>query len=835
LVLLFVLGHVVLTARPGVASTETFLDVFDVAGYSNDDGSLFWDGPWSEIGEATDPTSGNWTVTQDGSHPGFAVRKTGQDDNGLVRMADLSGFTTATLHFDYRREQLVEPKSMLAQVSSSGTDGPWTTLYTIDGHTPHVTDDSYQPVSVDISAHISPSTAIRFLHPAEAGAFGAHMAVFVDNVEISGELTNNPPVLAGVGSLVGDEGSLIAFTASATDPDSDGLVFSLAGAVPSGASITAGGVFSWTPSETQGPGSYVFDVVVSDTGSPVLTDIETITITVNEVNQAPVLASPGDQTDGEGGSVSLQLVATDPDVPMNTLSWDGSGLPSGLSLGGDGMISGLVAAAAAEGSPYVVTVSVSDGAGLSDEVSFSWVITDTNNPPVLAGVGSLVGDEGSLIGFTASATDPDSDGLVFSLAGAVPSGASIAAGGVFSWTPSETQGPGSYVFDVVVSDTGSPVLTDIETITITVNEVNQAPVLVPPVESDTEQTPVEDDDSEPDDSESDDSESDDGLPVPAKNVMPTPRRVVDDEPPGTSGESNAGRPANPLRGAGLIVPGAIAGGPLGATTSMFGAIKLFTRAFFQTVLAMDIPTLLLGFAAIALVGLRGVSKHPVLFARRSQHYWAVVMLGREEHLGVHKAPDADSSVLYKLGPSTQGISGTGEVTTAGGRSWVGVTTPAGDGWVDGYHVTEQVDPKSFIHDSRPKAILEEFVGRLRSGRDVSDLVADRGLVLILADMIQVLGKPTLTSLLSAPSDTAVLGAGWSASDFHLAVVEPLINANANTRLLSPHVAHAETSLLPLPMRNFRYMALGGSGAQQWLIFFEYLEGKPKIVGLTIDE
>ncbi len=41
------------------------------------------------------------------------------------------------------------------------------------------------------------------------------------------------------------------------------LSFSLSGE-PAGASITAGGDFTWTPTEGQGPGVYTFDVVVSD-------------------------------------------------------------------------------------------------------------------------------------------------------------------------------------------------------------------------------------------------------------------------------------------------------------------------------------------------------------------------------------------------------------------------------------------------------------------------------------------------------------------------------------------------------------------------------------------
>ena len=41
-------------------------------------------------------------------------------------------------------------------------------------------------------------------------------------------------------------------------------------------------------------------------------------------------------------------------------------------------------------------------------------------------------------------------------------------------------------------------------------------------------------------------------------------------------------------------------------------------------------------------------------------------------------------------------------------------------------------------------------------------------------------------------------------------------------------------MLPAAMRNFRYLALGGR-TQPWLVFFEYSGGKPKVVGLTIDE
>ena len=60
-----------------------------------------------------------------------------------------------------------------------------------------------------------------------------------------------------------------------------------AGSVPAGAAIDpVSGVFTWTPTEAQGPGVYTFDVVVTDNGTPAASDSETITVTVGEVNEA---------------------------------------------------------------------------------------------------------------------------------------------------------------------------------------------------------------------------------------------------------------------------------------------------------------------------------------------------------------------------------------------------------------------------------------------------------------------------------------------------------------------------------------------------------------------
>ena len=139
---------------------------------------------------------------------------------------------------------------------------------------------------------------------------------------------NDPPVLAAIGNQSINELVQLSFTATATDPDipAQSLSFSIAGAVPPGAAITAGGAFTWTPTEAQGPGNYTFDVVVTDDGAGPLSDTETITVTANEVNQNPVAADDAYNATGNvgisvGAGSGLITGDSDPDLPAQTLTF----------------------------------------------------------------------------------------------------------------------------------------------------------------------------------------------------------------------------------------------------------------------------------------------------------------------------------------------------------------------------------------------------------------------------------------------------------------------------------------------------------------------------------
>ena len=303
-------------------------------------------------------------------------------------------------------------------------------------------------------------------------------------------------MLANPGSHTVNEQTPLSFTATATDTDlpANGLTFSLNGQ-PAGATIhPVTGVFSWTPTEAQGPGVYTFDITVTDNGTPNLADTEQVTITVNETNIQPLINNPGNQNNAEGETINLATGATDPDLPANTLTYTATGLPPGLTINPNtGQITGTISYTANFTSPHLTTVTVTDNGtpNRSDNANFTWTTPNTNRPPTLTNIADQTVNEHVTLNYAITATDPDTqDTLTFSLNGQ-PAGATIhPVTGAFSWTPTEAQGPGDYTFDITVTDNGTPNLSETRQITIEVKEVNTAPVAVDDVAVTDEDTKV---------------------------------------------------------------------------------------------------------------------------------------------------------------------------------------------------------------------------------------------------------------------------------------------------------------------------------------------------------
>ncbi|MCK5022857.1 MAG: putative Ig domain-containing protein [Candidatus Aenigmarchaeota archaeon] len=140
---------------------------------------------------------------------------------------------------------------------------------------------------------------------------------------------NHTPTLSTIGDKTIIEGTLLEFILSSTDPDGDNLTYSAAN-LPSGATFSTTGTFSWTPGYDQ-EGNYTnIEFTIMDDGEPMELDVELITITVGNVNRTPVFDLLGTQEILENELLEFIVTATDSDGDDVTLS--ASNTPDGATF-----------------------------------------------------------------------------------------------------------------------------------------------------------------------------------------------------------------------------------------------------------------------------------------------------------------------------------------------------------------------------------------------------------------------------------------------------------------------------------------------------------------------
>jgi len=283
---------------------------------------------------------------------------------------------------------------------------------------------------------------------------------------------NDAPSLDTLSDVTADEESSISFTAHAVDVDGDSIVYSLLGA-PAGATIDSStGVFSWVTTENDGPGSYPFTVTATDAHG--LFASQSITAVVNEVNTVPVAhdISKTAPASHMNDSVDIELSASDDDFPENVLTYS---IVSDPSTGTLGAISGnhvLYTPALNDVGTYTFTYKVNDGTADSNVATVT--IAVDNDVPTLSEISDKTVNEEAELSFIAVASDPSDDLLTFSLGEGSPAGTSIdSSTGVFSFTPTEAQGPASYDVIIEVTDGNAR---DSQVFKVDVTEVNKAPV-----------------------------------------------------------------------------------------------------------------------------------------------------------------------------------------------------------------------------------------------------------------------------------------------------------------------------------------------------------------------
>ncbi|HEX7863108.1 MAG TPA: lamin tail domain-containing protein [Verrucomicrobiae bacterium] len=320
---------------------------------------------------------------------------------------------------------------------------------------------------------------------------GSPARVDAETITITVTEANSAPLLAAISNTTIDEGAPLNVTAAATDSDvpADTLSYTLDAGSPQGASIDpVSGVIAWIPSETQGVGDYNITVRVTDNGSPVLSHTRTFSVHVNEVNNPPVLQAILPQTIDEGQTLNVTAQAVDPDAPPSSVTYSLQGtVPPGASIN---PTSGLISWVTTESSGpstniFTIRATENNAAALSDTSTFSVVVREVNQAPIITAINDATVADGALVSIQVQARDNDvpSQTLTYQLEPGAPASASINSSGAFSWAVPVDQAAGTNTITVRVTDNGPGILSATATfrvivqpqVRVVINEIMHSP------------------------------------------------------------------------------------------------------------------------------------------------------------------------------------------------------------------------------------------------------------------------------------------------------------------------------------------------------------------------
>jgi len=165
---------------------------------------------------------------------------------------------------------------------------------------------------------------------------------------------------------------------SYTGASPNSVTFSLPTNAPAGAVINpTNGLFTWTPTEAQGPSTNVIIICAMDSTPPGSSATQTFTVYVLETNSAPILAPIGDRTIHAGSTLVISNYASDSDIPANKLrfSLDPGAMASASIDPATGHLT-ISTSDADANTTNLITVRVTDDGSpnLSDAKSFTLVI-----------------------------------------------------------------------------------------------------------------------------------------------------------------------------------------------------------------------------------------------------------------------------------------------------------------------------------------------------------------------------------------------------------------------------------------------------------------------------
>ena len=340
-----------------------------------------------------------------------------------------------------------EAPSFTSSASADVTENSTGTIHTAAANDPENKTISYDIDGIDSghfsidssSGALSFNSSPDFEAPTDAGSDNTYQlsleawdGTYTTTQALAINVTNvneAPTITSTATEFTIPENTTSSFhTVTATDPENTTLVYSLAGIDADELAIDSSGALSFAsapnfelPTDNGGDNVYSVTLEVSDGSN---TDTQDLTIEVTGVDEAPTITNTATSvsfTENATGTV-FDASATDPENSTLTYSLSGADAED-FEISTSGAITFKstpnydISSDANGDNIYELTVEVSDGTTISSQ-ALTITVKDVNEAPTITSASSEdVAENSSGTIHTASASDPESDSLIYSLSG----------------------------------------------------------------------------------------------------------------------------------------------------------------------------------------------------------------------------------------------------------------------------------------------------------------------------------------------------------------------------------------------------------------------------------
>ena len=300
-----------------------------------------------------------------------------------------------------------------------------------------------------------------------------------DTKKLTITCTNQTPAITSEPETTVNEGATLDYAITCTDGDKDALILRKGTSDTCGGTVTnrgdGTGSYTFTPGETLGGSTCELEILCTDSRESAT---QKKTITVKEVNLAPAITNlPADRASNIGQAANFIPMASDQDLPVNSLAWSLAGHNCPFTPTVSGTTGEVTWTCQAPGS-CAADVKVADNGepALSDTRKLN--ITCTNKAPnlTLTGPGSAMEDVQTV--YTLSCSDIDGDTLHLGKAASDSCGGKVTdngnGSGTYAFTPGEERGGAPCNIVVTCADAA---LTVDQNSAVNILEDNKAPAI----------------------------------------------------------------------------------------------------------------------------------------------------------------------------------------------------------------------------------------------------------------------------------------------------------------------------------------------------------------------